>query len=46
MNTIEAITSRRSVRRFLDTPVDNAQIEAIVSAAAFAPSFQVGLAAS
>lgn len=40
MNTIEAITTRRSVRRFSDQPVENAQIEAIVSAASFSPSWK------
>ena len=40
MNTIEAITTRRSVRRFTDKPVDNAKIEEIVAAAAFAPSWK------
>ena len=40
MNTIEAITTRRSVRQFSDKPVDNAQIEAIVSAASFSPSWK------
>lgn len=37
MNTLEAITTRRSVRKFLEKSVDNDQIEAIVSAASFAP---------
>lgn len=40
MNTIDAITTRRSVRQFTDQPVDTAQIEAIVAAAAFAPSWK------
>ena len=40
MNAIEAITSRRSVRRFSDKSVDNAEIEEIVAAAAFAPSWK------
>ncbi len=40
MNTIEAILTRRSVRRFADAPVDNAKIEEIVSAAAYAPSWK------
>ena len=40
MNTIEAIMSRRSVRRFTDKTVDNAKIEEIVAAAAFAPSWK------
>lgn len=40
MNTIDAITTRRSVRRFLQKPVDKEQIEKIVAAAAFAPSWK------
>ena len=40
MNTLEAITTRRSVRRFLEKPVENEQIEAVVSAASFAPSWK------
>ena len=40
MNTLEAITTRRSVRRFLEKPVENEQIEAIVNAASFAPSWK------
>ena len=40
MNTFEAITSRRSVRRFAEKAVDNAKIEEIVAAAAFAPSWK------
>ena len=40
MNTLEAITTRRSVRKFLEKSVDNDQIEAIVSAASFAPSWK------
>ena len=40
MNTLEAITTRRSVRRFLEKPVENEQIEAIVTAASFAPSWK------
>lgn len=37
---MEAITTRRSVRKFLEKSVDNDQIEAIVSAASFAPSWK------
>lgn len=40
MNTIETIVTRRSVRRFTDKSVDNAKIEEIISAAAFAPSWK------
>ena len=40
MNTMEAITTRRSVRRFSDKPVEKHQIEAIVSATAFSPSWK------
>jgi nitroreductase len=38
MNVSEAIASRRSVRGFLDTPVDPAVIRRVVEAAARAPS--------
>ncbi len=39
MNTVDdAITSRRSIRQFLPTPVDAATVEAILDAAARAPS--------
>lgn len=40
MNTIEAITTRRSVRHFSDKPVENSQIEEIISAARFSPSWK------
>lgn len=40
MNTIEAITTRRSVRQFLDQPVENDKIEAVVSAALYSPSWK------
>ena len=40
MNTIEAITTRRSVRQFLDKQVDNAKIDEIVTAASFSPSWK------
>lgn len=40
MNTIEAITTRRSVRRFTDREVENSLIEKIVGAAAFSPSWK------
>ena len=40
MNTLEAITTRRSIRRFTEQPVEREQIEAIVSAASFAPSWK------
>ncbi|MEM9370837.1 MAG: nitroreductase family protein, partial [Pseudomonadota bacterium] len=39
MNAVhEAMQSRRSVRRFLDTPVERAAIERILASAAYAPS--------
>lgn len=40
MNTIEAITTRRSVRQFSDKPVEKAQIEAVISAAIYSPSWK------
>ena len=40
MNTIEALQTRRSIRRYLDRPVDRALIEQIVSAASYAPSWK------
>ena len=40
----EAITSRRSIRRFLPTPVDRALVERILTVASRAPSDHVGLA--
>ena len=40
MNTIEAITTRRSVRQFLDKPVENEKIEEIIAASAFSPSWK------
>lgn len=40
MNTIDAITTRRSVRQFNEKPVADAEIEKIVAAAAFAPSWK------
>ncbi len=40
MNTIEAITSRRSVRQYTDQPVPKALIAQIVAAAAYAPSWK------
>jgi len=38
MNVTEAITSRRSVREFLDKPVDRATIERVLEKAALSPS--------
>jgi albonoursin synthase len=38
MQTIEAITSRRSIRAFMDEPVSEAQMATIIQAAAAAPS--------
>lgn len=40
MNTIQAISTRRSVRRYSDMPVDNTKIEEIIAAAAFSPSWK------
>ena len=40
MNTIEAITTRRSVRQFTEQTVDNSKIEKIIAASAFAPSWK------
>lgn len=38
MNTIEAMMSRRSIRKFKDTPVTNEQLKTILAAAMQAPS--------
>lgn len=38
MQTLEAITQRRSIRKFKDTPVTDEQIRAILHAATLAPS--------
>lgn len=38
MNTLDAISQRRSIRRFKDTPVPRAMIEKILEAATRAPS--------
>lgn len=38
MNTIDAIMSRRSIRKFKDTPVTDSQIKTILAAAMQAPS--------
>jgi nitroreductase len=40
MNTIEAIETRRSIRRYRPEPVDRALIESVVDAARFAPSWK------
>ena len=40
MNTLEAIRSRRSIRKFKDQKVDHAVIEDIIADAAFAPSWK------
>lgn len=40
MNTIEAITGRRSIRKFKPEKVDRETIEKIVAAAAYAPSWK------
>jgi len=38
MNVIEAVTSRRSIRQFLDKPVDRATLERVLATAQRAPS--------
>ena len=40
MNTIDAIKTRRSIRRFKETAVPHSLLEQIVSAASFAPSWK------
>ncbi len=40
MELLEGIVTRRSVRRFTDTPIPHAVIEEIVDAAAYAPSWK------
>ncbi len=40
MNTLEAITGRRSIRKFKPEKVDRETIEKIVAAAAYAPSWK------
>lgn len=40
MNTIDAIVTRRSIRKYADKPVENAEIEQIIAAAAYAPSWK------
>ena len=40
MNTIECITSRRSIRSFTNQPISNELKEKIVAAAAYAPSWK------
>lgn len=40
MNTLDAIKTRRSIRRFADKKVSKEQIEEIVAAAAYAPSWK------
>ncbi len=40
MNTIERIKSRRSIRKFTDTPVSKDTMNEIVSAASYAPSWK------
>jgi len=39
MEALEAIRSRRSIRRYKDTPVDNKTIEQVLEAARWAPSW-------
>ncbi|MGI6031106.1 MAG: nitroreductase family protein [Eubacteriales bacterium] len=40
MNTMDCITSRRSIRKFEDRPVPHEVIEQMVAAAAYAPSWK------
>lgn len=40
MKTIECIKSRRSIRKFEDTPVDKKTLESLVEAASYAPSWK------
>ncbi|MBR2189454.1 MAG: nitroreductase family protein [Eubacterium sp.] len=40
MNAIECIKTRRSVRKFTDQPVTKEQLQAVVEAAAWAPSWK------
>lgn len=40
MESIECIKSRRSVRRFTEQPVTREELEAVVAAAAYAPSWK------
>lgn len=40
MNTIECITTRRSIRSFTDQPVSRETLEKIIAAAAYAPSWK------
>lgn len=40
MNTLEAITTRRSIRRYTPEPVSREEIEEIIAAAAYAPSWK------
>ncbi len=39
METLEAIRTRRSVRRFLDRPIETEKLEAVLDAARLAPSW-------
>lgn len=40
MNTVDAIKSRRSIRRFKQNPVPHGLLEQIISAASYAPSWK------
>lgn len=40
MNTIDTIMSRRSIRKFKDTPVPHSLLEQVVEAASYAPSWK------
>lgn len=40
MNTIDAIVTRRSIRKYADKPVEKEKIEQIIAAAAYAPSWK------
>ncbi|MFV0363203.1 MAG: nitroreductase family protein [Suipraeoptans sp.] len=40
MNTLDCISSRRSIRKFKPTPINNSIIESIVESASFSPSWK------
>ncbi|HEX5436596.1 MAG TPA: nitroreductase [Gemmatimonadaceae bacterium] len=43
MHVLDAIQTRRSIKRFTDRPVSRSEIEAVLSAAAFAPNHRLTL---